>query len=368
MPVTLTELVLILWFTTMSIYRVIGPALVSPVDLGWDAVVYTRAARALLDGGNPWAAGIPNGTFAAPPPSLIPFLPFAYLPDLPTQVVWVGLNVLAAAYLLRALRLKVWWLLFPPLVLAVAAGSSALPLVAVLVWGGVVARPAGGRVGRGDRAAVNAPDAGEPDPGRLALRGALADAAAVVGRVYSAIPLAVLGRWRGLALAAAAILVTAPFLRWDIYLRDFSSISATLEAQSGGGNSALAVPALAPVLVPMAIVGLVLVGRRKAAWLAVPALWPNAQEYYSVIALPIAASVPIATLAMATPLTPGIIAVGVLAQGLVDRWRARHRAGAGSARDGSAPEARAGTAAGARAPDHRATVDGQSSAHPSQAP
>ena len=37
------------------------------------------------------------------------------------------------------------------------------------------------------------------------------------------------------------------------------------------------------------------------------------------------------------------------------------RAGTG----GSAPGASAGTAAGASAPDHRATVDGQSSAHPS---
>jgi hypothetical protein len=42
-----------------------------------------------------------------------------------------------------------------------------------------------------------------------------------------------------------------------------------------------------------------------------------------VIALPVAAQVPLATLAMATPLTPGVIAVGVFAQGVWDRIRGR---------------------------------------------
>jgi hypothetical protein len=286
LPVTATELVLLVWFTLMSVRRVIGPAIVGPVDLGWDAVAYTRAARALLDGGNPWTVGIPNATYAAPPPSLIPFLPFAYLPEVLTQAVWVGLNIVAAVYVLRRLKLPPWWLLFPPLLLSIVAGSSALPLVALLVRGGVVA-----------------------------------EAGAVAGRLYSAVPLLLLGKWRPLLLAAGAVLVTAPFLAWDVFIRDFARINATLAAQSGGGNSALAVP----ILLPLAIVGLALVGRTKAAWLAVPALWPNAQEYYAVIALPVAASVPLATMAMATPLAPGIIAVGVFAQGVWDRWRERVR-------------------------------------------
>ena len=284
LPVSPTELVLIVWFTIMSVRRVIGPAIVGPVDLGWDAVAYTRAARALLDGGNPWTVGIPNATYAAPPPSLIPFLPFAYVPEPIVQAFWVGLNILSAIYVLRTLRLQAWWLLFPPLLLAIVAGSSALPLVALLVRGGVVA-----------------------------------EATAVVGRVYSAIPLLVLGKWWPLLLAAGAILVTAPFLAWDQFIRDLPTINALLAAQSGGGNSAFAVP----ILIPVAIVGLVLVGRRKAAWLAVPALWPNAQEYYAVIALPVAASVPFATMAMATPLAPGIIALGIFVQGVWDRWHDR---------------------------------------------
>ena len=284
LPLTPTELLLVVWFTVMSCWRIIGPAIVGPVDFGWDAVVYAHAARALLDGGNPWMSGVPDITYAAPPPSLLPFLPFAYMPDLAVQAIWVSLSIVSAVYILWRLKLSWWWFLFPPLLLAVVAGSSALPLVALMVRGGAVA-----------------------------------EAGAVVGRIYSAVPLVVLGRVRPLLFAAVALIVTAPFLAWDQYIRDLPQISALLLAQSGGGNSALAVP----LLIPLAVIGLILVGRRKAAWLAVPALWPNAQEYYAVIALPIAAQVPVATLAMATPLTPGIIAVGLFLQGIWDRLRAR---------------------------------------------
>jgi hypothetical protein len=305
MPLGRTDLVLVIWFTTMSVYRVIGPAIAGPVDFGWDAVVYTRAARALLDGGNPWLAGIPNATFAAPPPSLIPFLPFAYLPEPVVQATWVGLGIVAAIYVIRRLRLAWWWLLFPPLLLSMAAGSSALPLVALLVRGGIYG-----------------------------------DAAGAVGRIYSAVPLALLGRWRALLVAGLTIVATAPFLAWDRYLRDLPVITARLAEQSGGGNSATAIP----ILIPVALLGLFLLGRRKAAWLAVPALWPNAQEYYAVIALPVAAEVPLATMAMATPLVPGIIAVGLFLQGAWDRLRGR-APGAGTAA-GSTSVPGAGTVAG----------------------
>ena len=245
--------------------------------------------------------------------------------------------MLAALWLIRALRLPPWWLLFPPLLLSVAAGSSALPLVAC--WS---------RRGVADRGGASAGRVGA-FAGRV---GAFADAGAVLGRVYSAVPLALLGRWRGLVLGAAAIVVTAPFLGWDRYIGDLREDQRAAAAAVGRGQLGLRDPGLVPVLVPMAVIGLVLVGRRKAAWLAVPALWPNAQEYYAVIALPIAASVPIATLAMATPLTPGVVAVGVFVAGAVcDRWLARRDQ---RRRD----QAR-------RDPDHRATADRPSTAHPS---
>lgn len=288
LPVSPWELLLIVWFTVMSSWRIIGPAIVGPVDFGWDAVAYTRAARALLDGSNPWLAGIPNATYAAPPPSLIPFLPFAYAPEPVTQATWVLLSAASALYIFRRLRMPLWWFLFPPALLAIVAGSSALPLVALLVRGGTIA-----------------------------------EAGAVVGRIYSVVPLVLLGKWRPVALAAVVVALSAPFLGWDIYLRDLPQIMALLVAQSGGGVSASAVP----WLIPIAVVGLALLGRRRAAWLAVPALWPNAQEYYAVIALPVAAEVPIAAMAMATPLVPALIAVGVFAQGAWERLRLRRDPG-----------------------------------------
>jgi hypothetical protein len=314
-----TDLVLIVWFTIASTWRVFRPAIFSPVDFGWDAVIYSRAARALLEGADPWAAGIPGTLYAGPPPSLIPFIPFAYLPQAVVQATWVGLAAISGIYVIRRLGLAWWWLLFPPLLLAIAAGSSALPLMALMVRGG-----------------------------------AIANAGAVVGRIYSAVPLVLLGKVRPLLIAAIALLVTAPFLAWGTYLAEFSQINALMRAQAAnGGFSATAVP----ILIPVAVIGLWLVGRNKAAWLAVPALWPNAQEYYAVIALPIAASVPIATFALATPLTPGIVAIGVFAQGLFDRWQRRQERRAAATSDANVP--------GADAPDHRATVDEPSTAHPS---
>jgi hypothetical protein len=332
LAISRTDLVLIVWFTIASTWRVIRPAVFSSVDFGWDAVIYARAARALVEGADPWSAGIPGTFYAGPPPSLIPFIPFAYLPQAFVQVTWVSLAAVSAIYVIRRLNLAWWWLMFPPLLLAVAAGSSALPLVALMVRGGAVA-----------------------------------NAGAVVGRIYSAVPLVVLGKIRPLVIATITLIVTAPFLAWGTYLAEFPRITELTRAQaSNGGFSATAVP----ILIPVAVIGLWLIGRKRAAWLAVPALWPNAQEYYAVIALPIAASVPIATFAMATPLTPGIIAVGVFAQGLFDRWQARRdrRAGAtpGDRPAGATPDdRRAGATPGASAPDHRATVDEPSTAHPS---
>ena len=41
-----------------------------------------------------------------------------------------------------------------------------------------------------------------------------------------------------------------------------------------------------PWLIPVALAALVLCGRERTAWLAVPALWPYTQWYYSTLAVP----------------------------------------------------------------------------------
>ena len=46
--------------------------------------------------------------------------------------------------------------------------------------------------------------------------------------------------------------------------------------------SALAIP----VLIPVAVIALVLMGRRRAAWWVVPVLWPSTQWYYTSLAMP----------------------------------------------------------------------------------
>jgi catechol 2,3-dioxygenase-like lactoylglutathione lyase family enzyme len=56
-------------------------------------------------------------------------------------------------------------------------------------------------------------------------------------------------------------------------------------------------------------IALVLLGRERAAWLAVPVLWPATQLHYTVIALP--ALTPFLA-AFAAPNHPGYLAVGVI--------------------------------------------------------
>ncbi len=71
---------LAVWFAVVSV-----PYLVVPVIRGGslpvDALLYVRAARLWLDGGDPWSAQVTGLYFAAPPPTLLPLVPFALLPE-----------------------------------------------------------------------------------------------------------------------------------------------------------------------------------------------------------------------------------------------------------------------------------------------
>lgn len=279
----LIRAVLIAVFVVVSL-RLVLPPLIVGLPLGWDAVVYTEAARALLSGADPWATQGYAITFAAPPPSLLPFLPFVWLPDPVVSVLWVGINVVSAVYVVRRLALPWWWLLFPPIVLSVIAGSTALPVTALMVAG----------------------------------LGGLA----IVGRVYAALPYAILGQWRPLVIGGLLMALTLPL--WPAYLAARDAVTATLHVQSGGGLSALAVP----WLVPAGVLGLALLGRKRAAWLIVPALWPDTQLYYAVIALPVLARMPLVALSLAIPV-PGLVVAGMLGQAAVERF-----SGVGRARSG----------------------------------
>lgn len=164
---------------------------------------------------------------------------------------------------------------------------------------------------------------GNPDAVVLALLVATAPyphAAAAAMKVYAVVPLLLLRRWRSLTAVVVVMLVTAPFLPWPAFLASQAVVEETLAAQSNGGKSALAVP----VLVPLVIVALLVLGRARAAWLAVPALWPATQFHYSVLALPAAS--PFMAAVFALPV-PGAPAVAVIAGAIehVIRHRIRQR-------------------------------------------
>jgi hypothetical protein len=248
---------------------------------GLDARVYLAAARAWLAGGDPWATGSDGVLFAAPPPSLLPVAPFAWLsPDAFTALV-IGASIVAALFALRRLGLPFWWLLFPPIVEALSVGSLNILVLAALLT-----------------------------------RGAWIGA---VAKTYAAVPLLVLGRFRQLAIAVAVGLVTLPILPWATFFGH--DLGYVLSVQAGGGRSAWINPIL---LVPIALVALAAIGRRRAAWWAVPALWPATQFHYSVFALPARLSTPAAAV-LALPV-PGAAVAAVAVEGLLRL--ARRRAGA----------------------------------------
>lgn len=52
-----------------------------------------------------------------------------------------------------------------------------------------------------------------------------------MGKVYAAIPLLLLRRWRPLVIAGVIIVVTAPLLPWGAYFAQFPTIQAHLIEQ-----------------------------------------------------------------------------------------------------------------------------------------
>jgi hypothetical protein len=231
------------WFAVIS-----GVFVVQAVSTGGpsfvDARLYVQATQAWLSGQDPWTVAFHGLYFAAPPPSLLPLIPFALLPE-PVGWLLLAVTACAAAVLtVRMLRLPAWWLLFPPLVNGALAGNPQLLLIPLLLGPG-------------------------------------AWLAAVI-KVYALVPIAIRGQWRHLVLFGVLLIVTAPWLPWAAYVRDLPSIGSNLAAQS---RYAPGLPLAIALAVPAAL-ALLVIGRERAAWLAVPALWPAQQWYYGTLAMP----------------------------------------------------------------------------------
>ena len=257
------------WFAIESVLG-IAVAAKDTTYLFFDARLYLDATRAWLAGGNPWDVQLAGNYFAAPPPTLLVFAPLTLLPS-GFDVAVVALAVIGGAIAtVRLLHLPWWWLLFPPLVQCVLSANVQSLIVPLIL--------------------VNA--------------GALA----FVLKIYAGLPLVILGRWRSLLVAAGILIATIPVLPWSTYISDFALISQHLADQSK-----LTLPmGLFIVLSPLILAALIVVGRERAAWLIVPAIWPSQQFYYGTIAMPAKSKIAAALIALPVP-GNGLLALGLLA-------------------------------------------------------
>ncbi len=251
---------------------------ISAASPGFDGKLYRTATLAWLHGGDPWAVYDGAIRFAAPPPSLLAMLPFALVPETVAVAAIIGLGIGGTAWALRRLHLPLWWLAFPPFVDGLWNANPHVLVLPLLVAG-------------------------------------LAPVATLV-KLY-ALPVPVLrGEWRAVIVTGVVLLVTVPFLPWGTYIAQFPDIAASLAEQSDGGMSALAIP----ILVPVAAVALLLMGRRRAAWWIVPLLWPSTQWYYTSMVMPATTLLAAFVVAVPVPFATTLGAVVVAAEVV---WRTR---------------------------------------------
>ena len=275
MPPRWRELCLGAWFVVISIMRLRA---ISGTPPGFDGRLYRAATLAWLDGGDPWAVFSGPIRYAAPPPSLLATLPFAVLPEQVAVVAIIALGLVGTVWAIRRLRLSMIWIAFPPFVDGLYNANPHVLLVPLLVAG-------------------VAP-------------------LAVMVKVYAGLVPAIRGDVRAVVLSVLLLVVTAPFLPWAGYIAAWPSIVDALHVQSDGGMSALAIP----VLIPIAVVALVLMGRERAAWWIVPVLWPSTQWYYASMVMPGATLLGAAVVSIPTPWSATIAAAMVAGEVV---WRRR---------------------------------------------
>lgn len=273
------------WFAIHGVSRIVE-LLRIPGSPGFDARLYHTAAGEWLAGRDPWSASLywdaaqPGIHFAGPPPTLIPFI---LLAPAPAEVVALLVALSGGASMLWALKrlgLPIWWMLFPPIVEGLWVGNLNVFVLPLLV-------------------------------GATAVGGALA----ALLKAYAGVPLLLMGDWRAIGLASAAVVGTAPFLPWAEFLAEYPRITSTLAEQAWGGRSSPLNTAFASV---GGAIALVLLGRPRAIWLAVPVLWPATQLHYSILAVP-ALSPGLAAAAAVN--TPGLLALAVMGVALWERYR-----------------------------------------------
>lgn len=249
---------LLLWFLYWTIEAV--QAVVGSGGVGGDAVIYHRAAVAWSEGGNPWEAFILSVDgqytfhFYALPPTVILLQPFTVLPETWVPLFGVATQVVAAVYVIRRLRLPVWWLLFPPLASGVASGNPSVALLALLL-------------------------ASHP----------VVNAVAPVLKVYAGLPL--LGERRWMAIGVGLVFLMASLIFWpDLWALFFDGAvarEAQLMDEAAGGFSAYKYGILPAVAAAGLLLVFAVLDRRASGWLAPIAIWPASQFHWSTLGLPL---------------------------------------------------------------------------------
>jgi hypothetical protein len=228
-------------------------------DIGMDVTNYLGATRAWLAGGDPWTQNFNGFAFAAPPATLLAMLPFALLPDpIGWGTMFAAGPILAIAGI-RLLHLPWWWIAFPPLVICMCVGNPGAWIPALM----------------------------------------FVPPLAVITKVYAALPLLILGRWRPLAVSAAILVATWPILPWGMFIADLPIVLRNLDRQVQHTEG--------PILIGAVVLAILLIrDRERAAWLSVSTVWPNGQWAYSSIAMPAGAAAAVLSLPFSGA---GIVAV-----------------------------------------------------------
>jgi hypothetical protein len=257
---TMAPALLPLWFAAFAVRTVVHFA--SNDLIGIDLAIYRHAAEVALAGGNPWIPDSSLPAFAAPPPTLLMYVPLAFLPLPLATILMFGACIGGAIWAIRRLGIPLWWLLFPPLFDALlVANPDALVLPLLL------------------------------------LRGPLSGLAPAL-KIYAVVPLLLERRLRALVVAAAVCALSLPEL--PHFLDALPTVNAVLGASaklSAWGVWWLGVPV---------VIALWRLRRRGAEYLVVPALWPNTQSQYGTMALACIHRYPIAAalIGLNTPLLP----------------------------------------------------------------
>lgn len=250
--------------------------------LGVDLRIYRAAAEAGLAGANPWHVIVDGYYFGAPPPSLLPYIPAALLPEDVATVIYAGVMTAAAVFAIRALELPIWWVLFPPVFESLLSLNPDVLVLACLLGGPALA------------------------------------GSSVAFKIYGAVPLVLQRRWRALAFAAAIVLLSLPW--WGSYFSSLDTVRDAVASQNAG-LSAWGTWLMIPVVIALGVLR-----SRGAEWLVVPALWPFTQLHYSAIATPAAKRSPLLAflLSFGIPLLPPIAVIAEAARVVVlERLRAR---------------------------------------------